>query len=203
MSSRAALLAVAGVAAFAWLHRRELSLDASLKAQLEDLAGLGPDAGELLLLTYDPNVRAFLAVIRHGETADGPHAYKMMFGGELFAHYADHPRIAVTRPMRINGTVQPITSTAAGAYQFLARTWDEVRAALKLPDFSPSSQDIGAVYLVRRRGALADVRAGRFDGAIAKCGREWASLPGSPYGQPRKSLEHVRAVYVQHGGAFA
>jgi muramidase (phage lysozyme) len=77
-----------------------------------------------------------------------------------------------------------ITSTAAGAYQFLARTWDEVAAALELPDFSPQSQDVAALWLIRRRGALADLREGRFDDFVAKCAKEWASLPGSPYGQP-------------------
>ena len=94
-----------------------------------------------------------------------------------------------------------VDSTAAGAYQFLSRTWDECAAALSLPDFSPPMQDLAAVFLIRRRGALVDVQAGRIEAAIRKCAREWASLPGSPYGQPTRSMEQALATYRQYGGS--
>jgi muramidase (phage lysozyme) len=58
------------------------------------------------------------------------------------------------------------TSTAAGAFQFLSRTWDECAKALGLTDFSPASQDLAAVFLIDRRKALDDVLAGRFDEAV-------------------------------------
>lgn len=90
-----------------------------------------------------------------------------------------------------------------GAYQLLARTWDECVKALGLPDFSPSSQDLAAAFLIRRRGALPDALAGRLDVAIAKCNKEWASLPGSPYGQPTRTLAQATAVYTKAGGALA
>ncbi len=96
-----------------------------------------------------------------------------------------------------------VWSTAAGAYQFLSRTWDECRAALNLPDFSPDSQDKAAVFLIRRRKALDDVIAGRFEEAVRKCNLEWASLPGSPYGQPTKTMARARAVYERFGGQYA
>lgn len=146
-----------------------------------------------------PNVQAFLRVIRRGEGTGDSNGYRRLFGGELFASYADHPRKAVTRTM--GG--KPITSTAAGAYQFLSRTWDETRAIMKLEDFSPASQDRAAVGRIAARGALADVMAGRFEAAIAKCAREWASLPGSPYGQPVISMQTAQAVYTNSGGVFA
>jgi muramidase (phage lysozyme) len=193
-----ALLIVAGVVVLAAAWHRGRSLE-ELEAELEDLVSLTPTAAALAAIALEPNVAAFLSTIRHAEGTAGPTGYRMHFGGELFAHFADHPRRAVTRSL--GG--QPLTSTAAGAYQFLARTWDDVQATLELPDFSPASQDVAAVFLIRRRGALADVRAGRFDDAIAKCAREWASLPGSPYGQPVKTLERVREVYAAAGGAFA
>ncbi|MBI3157580.1 MAG: glycoside hydrolase family protein [Burkholderiales bacterium] len=142
------------------------------------------------------NLRAFLRVIRAGESSQGDDAYRMMFGGGLVGGLADHPRRAITRQLG----AQTLTSTAAGAYQFLARTWDECARALALPDFSERSQDIAAVYLIERRRALDDVLAGRLDAAVAKCAREWASLPGSPYGQPVKTMEQVREVYRSFGG---
>jgi hypothetical protein len=36
----------------------------------------------------------------------------------------------------------------AGAYQFSYDTWNDVSSALNLGDFSPYSQDLGAVYLI-------------------------------------------------------
>lgn len=166
---------------------------------LEDLVGLGPDAQELVNMTYETNVAAFLRMIRSAEGTAGPDGYRTLFGGRLFDHFADHPRIRVEA--LLGGRL--IASTAAGAYQILERTWDDVWPKLQLQDFSPASQDAAAVYLIRRRGALADVRAGRFDQAVAKCAKEWASLPGSPYGQPVKTLDQVRAVYSAAGGVFA
>lgn len=126
-------------------------------------------------------VRAFLALIRKCEGAD----YNTLFGGGTFASYADHPRQKITRSL--GG--RTITSSAAGAYQFLARTWDECKAACALPDFSPYSQDIAAIFLLDRREALDDVLAGDWKAAIAKTNKEWASLPGSPYGQPTRRLD--------------
>lgn len=203
--------AAAGLAALAAMQNRalehvglqlpelpELELDA-VGAQLEDLFGFGPDAQELSNMTYEANVAAFLRMIYAAEGTAGPNGYRTLFGGGLFDNFADHPRIKVTRPL--GGRL--ITSTAAGAPQILERTWDDVQRVLRLPDFSPASQDAAAVYLIRRRGALADVRAGRFDQAVAKCAKEWASLPGSPYGQPVKTLNQVRAAYAAAGGQFA
>lgn len=141
------------------------------------------------------NLRAFLEVIRAGEGTADVEGYRRHFGGRLFHSYVDHPRVAVS--------AGAWTSTAAGAYQFLARTWDECRAALALPDFSPRSQDLAAVFLIRRRGALTDALAGQLDRAIAKCAREWASLPGSPYGQPKRTLAQATQTYLAAGGALA
>lgn len=141
---------------------------------------------------HDANVQAFLRVIRAGEGTSDDEGYRRMFGGSLFFGYDDHPRQA--------HTAGRWTSTAAGAYQFLSSTWDECARELKLTDFSPASQDLAAVYLIRRRGALDDVLASRVEQAIAKCAREWASLPGSPYGQPTRSLAQALEAYRAAGG---
>lgn len=147
----------------------------------------------------DGNVRAFLTTIRWCEGTDvGDAGYRTLFGGSLFEGWADHPRRPVTA--RLGG--RPITSTAAGAYQFLARTWDGLVRQYGLPDFSPQSQDLGAVALIAGRGALADVLAGRIEDAVRRCAREWASLPGSPYGQPTKTMDRVLERYVAAGGVM-
>lgn len=145
------------------------------------------------------NVRAFLHVIRAGEGTADEDGYRRQFGGELFTDFSRHPNRAITKTL---GDKQ-LTSTAAGAYQFLGRTWSECQAALNLPDFSPASQDLAAVFLIARRKGLEHAIAGRLEQAIAACANEWASLPGSPYGQPTKTLAQCHAVYKQHGGTYA
>lgn len=140
----------------------------------------------------DKNVIAFLKTIRIGEGTSGPDGYRTLFGGGVFSSFSDHPN----QKIRAGGYV----STAAGAYQFLYSTWKECQLALQLSDFSPSNQDLAAVYLINRRGALQDVIDGRFDRAVEKCNQEWASLPGSPYGQPTENLATIRNKFKEFGG---
>ncbi|USX03825.1 glycoside hydrolase family 24 protein [Paraburkholderia fungorum] len=140
----------------------------------------------------DPNVRAFLSMIRVGEGTAGPNGYTTFFGGSQFSDLSKHPNVA--------HTAGGYTSTAAGAYQFLYSTWQQIAAQYGLTDFSPASQDIGAVALIKQDGALADVLAGRIATAIGKCNRTWASLAGSPYGQPTLTMADDLANYVNAGG---
>jgi lysozyme len=151
--------------------------------------------------TADRNVRAFLdtLAVSEGTAGVGDDGYNVLFGGGLFYDYGDHPRQFITRTQVTGRTV---TSTAAGRYQMLSRTWDGLRNKLGLPDFSPASQDAGAIELISERGALRDVQAGRFATALAKCKGCWASLPGAGYGQPEQSFSRLQAVYAAAGGSF-
>lgn len=146
-------------------------------------------------LASSQNLKAFLRVIRAGEGTADAQGYSRHYGGAQFVGFFEHPNKAITAGQ--------YTSTAAGAYQFLASTWAECKAALELRDFSPQSQDLAATFLIRRRGALPDAMAGRLEAAIAKCAKEWASLPGSPYGQPQRTLAQARATYIEAGGLLA
>lgn len=145
-------------------------------------------------LLNNPNIRAFLRAIRLGEGTSDEAGYRRIVGGELFSDFRDHPRKRVFLP-RYN-----VWSTAAGAYQFIASTWDEMRAAYALPDFSPSSQDQAAVGLLIRRKAVQPLLDGDVERAIFLCREEWASLPGSPYGQRTENKERVLAEYRKWGG---
>jgi lysozyme len=144
-----------------------------------------------------PNVHAFLRAIRLGEGTLDADGYRRIVGGELFTSFADHPR------KRVWIERYQVWSTAAGAYQFLAGTWDEMRAKYALRDFSPGEQDKAAIGLLIRRKALDDIIAGRIEDAIAKCRLEWASLPGSLYGQRTESMQRVLDTYIASGGSFA
>lgn len=143
-------------------------------------------------LLQNKNVQAMLRVIRTGEGTADAGGYSRLFGGGTFNSYADHPRTKVTR--------WGLTSTAAGAYQFLASSWDETKRTMGLIDFSPASQDLAAVGRLAARGALDDVLAGRFTSAIRKINKEWASLPGSPYGQRTMQFSAALAIYQGTGG---
>lgn len=143
------------------------------------------------------NERAFLDMIAFAEGTSSPEGYRMMFGGSLFDSYADHPRKLFTFT---NKAGQTLRTSAAGRYQFLARTWDELRAKLDLPDFGPDSQDAAALELIRQRGALPDVHAGRIPEAVAKIAPIWASMPGAGYSQPERKLAQLIAAYQSSGG---
>lgn len=138
------------------------------------------------------NLKAFLITIQYAEGTYGKDSYRKLYGGSAFNDLSRHPNT----PMKKWG----ITSTAAGAYQILSKTWNEIQGKLGLPDFSPLSQDKAAIELIRRRKALEDVVAGRFGQALVKCRKEWASLPGAGYGQNEKNAQSLLAVYKMAGG---
>ncbi len=142
-----------------------------------------------------PNVRAMLAVIRKGEGTSDANGYRRIFGGQLFNGFADHPRVTVNK----NG----YKSSAAGAYQFLISSWDETKRVMGLKDFTPATQDLAALGRIAARGALDDVIAGRFLTAIKKLGKEWASLPYSPYGQPTQTIQGAQSIYLANNGTIA
>ena len=146
------------------------------------------------------NEQAFLKTIGFSEIgrdllAHSDDGYNVLFGNCLFQSYADHPRKTIT----VNG----YTSTAAGKYQILDRYYDHYRIQLNLPDFSPHSQDLIALQLIKECHATEDIKEGRFEDAILKCNSRWASLPNSPYGQHTNTMAHLKAYYENVGGLLA
>lgn len=153
------------------------------------------------------NLQAFLMTIRKWESSLDDSAYTMLYGGSHFNGFADHPRIAI--PIRGQ---EGKYSTAAGAYQIVAisktlrgmtkaNTWDRIKDKLNLPDFSPQSQDLAAIELIKERGAYNLILQGKFFPAVDKIKLEWASVPGSPYGQGTAKFSEYLAAYNSFGGA--
>ena len=105
--------------------------------------------------------------------------YNTINGGKKFTDMSDHPFAATNRDKGYG--------LAAGRYQFMPATWNEYKAKLGLPDFSPQSQDIAAWQLAQDRYAantkgrnlqldLADPNnALRIGNALRGT---WTSLPG-------------------------
>ena len=144
-----------------------------------------------------PERRALLNTIRFAEGTwkDGRDlGYKILYGGGQFADLSRHPdRVVVKR----------YASAAAGAYQFLPTTWQQVASELKLSSFEPKHQDQAALRLIERRGALEEVdRNGLTKTAMHRMAPEWASFPThsghSAYGQPVKSHEELAKFYSEN-----
>lgn len=199
----AALVAVLGAASFAvWAMWQARQFAADAVESAADSGGVAEAAADLVSSVESQfmdegeyvehqNVKAFKMLIRSGESSTGPGAYRMIVFGGSFDSWADHPRI-------YKPTAGGLKTSAAGAFQITATTWDDIQRTLHLPDFSPASQELAATFLIRRRGALADVVAGRWAAAIRKCRKEWTSLPGASeagYGMAR-ALE----VLARYGG---
>jgi muramidase (phage lysozyme) len=155
------------------------------------------------------NGAAFADTIKFAETQSygkkllkSDNGFNMLFGGEAIpTDYKKHPKIAVPfygkdkhgKP-KLRGH-----STAFGPFQILANTFQEIAGKYNLPDISPRSQIEAFCALVKKRGALDAVREGKFEKALQRVKKEWASLPGSGYGQRNKgspSKQQLKAVYT-------
>ena len=76
---------------------------------------------------------------------------------------------------------------------------DGLAAALGLTDFTPPNQEKASLELIRRVGAykmvLKSNKYENFAAALGKLNTIWASLPGSPYGQPTHSTARLWRAY--------
>jgi len=166
----------------------------------ESIPGCGLDRGYIYLphvaassaggaCELPKNVRAFLDTLAYAEGTEARYNYIFTFA--TFQSYADHPRITKCRGR--------LCSTAAGRYQYLSSTWDGLARSMGLADFTPPSQDKAVVELIRRNGAYTSVaNSSNYDNfvrAVNKLNRTWASLPGSPYGQPTHPMSDIWKYY--------
>ena len=145
----------------------------------------------------NPNVQAFLNAISEAEGTT-KHGYETAFGGGRLSSLADHPRY-LKEFKQTDGKNN--STSAAGRYQFLGSTWDDMAKQLGLRDFGPLSQDLAAIGLLDRAGALNDVVLGDLQTAAKKAGKTWASLPSSPYAQPKKSQAAFDRILAKATGS--
>ena len=141
------------------------------------------------------NAKALLDMLAHAEGAD----YNVMFTGKKFDNgFKDHPRQVQT-----SGSY---SSDAAGRYQFLSTTWDELKGQIGAKDFSPANQDKAALLYIKQKGV--DPNKPLTEKDIYRLGGAWASLEGGPkmvkggsYGsQAKYSAEQALKLYKNYGG---
>ena len=139
---------------------------------------------------FSPKIRAFLDMIAAAEgtsimntsCGQAEYGYASLFecyqySSHRFYGDTDHPRQSFS-------TGWGSYTDAAGRYQFLAPTWDEVAREDRLVDFSPANQDRGAINRLKSRGSLvwiSKIQIGSSPGyafrkAVDESACEWASL---------------------------
>ncbi len=144
-----------------------------------------------------PERRALLNTIRFAEGTwheDKSLGYRTLYGGGLFDDLTSHPNRTIEKTF---------TSAAAGAYQIIPATWNQVAFELRLSSFEPYHQDQAALHLVNKRGALAEIDSrGLTRVASSQLAKEWASFPNgsgkSEYGQPVKTHKELSNFYTNN-----
>ncbi|MEP6489928.1 glycoside hydrolase family 104 protein [Microcoleus vaginatus GB2-A3] len=142
-------------------------------------------------------VKAFLDTIAAAEGTASPEGYRTQYTGTTFASFQDHPR--EMRCGRRYG--KKLCSDAAGRYQFLSTTWDRFAKKFGVRDFSPENQDLMAIELIREKGALEDIEAGRLEPAVRKLAYIWPSFRRYG-GSVESSMPKLEAMYLQNLGIY-
>jgi muramidase (phage lysozyme) len=97
------------------------------------------------------------------------------------------------------------TKYNVGRYQFNRGDWsDAKRSDSRIKGYSPKDQDLIALYKFQKvnRG-WKELRAGAIAEFLKKAGGEWASIPGSPYGQVQANVTTKQYLdYYQERLAF-
>jgi muramidase (phage lysozyme) len=142
----------------------------------------------------EANMQAYLDGLGKAEHAD----YDTIVGNKKFTDYSKHPGI-------VGVTTDEGPSTAAGKYQIVGTTYKQYAKKLGITDFTPESQDKIARAIIKDKGAEEDIKKGDFEAAHAKLGSTWASLPTSPYSQPKRSTkwveENIKPITSADGNA--
>ena len=130
-------------------------------------------------MTPAPALSAFLSLIGWSEGSDYSTIVTGIDGPATFSDFSDHPFAPQFNRKPVQWQFNPPEySTAAGRYQVLYHWWFAYKTELKLPDFSPPSQDAYALQILKERGAIPLITDGNIQGAIIACHGEWESFPG-------------------------
>ena len=142
--------------------------------------------------TLDKNGRIEYGRIVKGLVVNSPFDRSMIGKRDVvITDFSRHPEILVKCNNR------GLQSSAAGFLQAIRKTWKMAVLTMGITDFSPHSQELVAVELIRQRGAMSYILRGDLAGAFknSKLRLEWASFPGAGYGQHENSLAKLQAVF--------
>lgn len=185
----------------------------TVKAEFAKAADKLQKQKELADLARKPEVRAMLDTIGFTE-GTGTNYGKVVNGEVIGRNKKDMGFDADLKPGAKNVTTMDMSqhpnvkvqvnknlvSSAAGRYQFLSNTWNNLSKTLGLPNFHASTQDIAAVQLMKDRKMIEPLLNGDLKTAVNRGAGEWASLPkadgnGAYAGQKAKSFEAIEQRY--------
>jgi tape measure domain-containing protein len=133
-------------------------------------------ASEFEKLLNDPRIKALLAVIKTAEGGDP----KTLYGGAQWGGSMDSFPQWSGKKFYNSKTGRWGTTHAAGSYQFQPGTYAGIGREFGLPsDFGERSQDLHAVALLKKIGALDALFSKGFGATIPLLGSQWASIPGN------------------------
>jgi len=150
-------------------------------------------------LLADQNIAAYIKAIAVAEGGGYDFKYGAVKGKRndpwRFSDYSTHP-----------GPGRGGTTTAAGMYQINMVTWRDHGGKMGLTDFSPKTQDLIAVEILRSIGVVDKIKAGDVAGAMPRAAGKWAALPQGPgrssrhSNQPFMAYEEFFRHYQAAGG---
>ena len=147
------------------------------------------------------NIRAFLKAIADAEGGGYDFKYGAVKGKRndpwRFSDYSTHP-----------GPGFGGVTTAAGMYQINKVTWqDHGERRMGLTDFTPETQDLIAVSMLRGLGAIEKIKTGDIEAGLSLASKQWAALPmgrgqAGRHNQPYVQFEQFEAAYKAAGGTI-
>lgn len=150
-------------------------------------------------LLADPNVAAFLKAIAQAEGGGYDFKYGAVKGKRndpwRFSDFPAHP-----------GPGYGGETTAAGMYQINIATWHQHGGSMGLSDFSPKTQDLIAIEILRSINIMEKIKEGDIANAVGPASRKWAALPMGPglsgrhANQPSVKYDDFFATYQANGG---
>jgi muramidase (phage lysozyme) len=141
----------------------------------------------------NPNVRAILDLVANTEGTDKAHGYNTLVGGKKINDLSKHPNVVGLK-------TKDGASTASGRYQITGTTFRGLVKQYGFSDFSPQTQDLAAIALLKEKGALNDILTGKFTSALGKIKDTWVSLPNSTTKNQREvSTNYVRDFLAKKG----
>lgn len=119
-------------------------------------------------LLANGNVAAFIKAIAAAEGGGYDFKYGALKGKRndpwRFSDYSTHP-----------GPGKGGKTTAAGMYQINIATWRDHAGKMGLTDFTPKTQDLIAVEILRSIGVIDKIKTGDVAGAMPRAAVKWAA----------------------------
>jgi muramidase (phage lysozyme) len=162
---------------------------------------IGPKAAGYQPFSFvaDPQARANLQIFAHALAGAEDHDYNKIVGGGRFDDFSKHPG-------QVGLKTKDGPSTAAGRYGITGTTYRALSQQGGYKDFTPETQDRMEMALLHQSGAMRDVVAGNFDGAMKKVGGIWQGVPsGTSKNQGKRTPEQWAQLVAEgrqlYGGA--